>query len=275
MSLARSSLRVRLPVMLVCLSVGTAIADLYLMPADARVLPAERLIMRAQMFEQGKDTGQPVAGVQWSVHGNGTICSTGLYTAPSLPSEQPDSIIASITGNGIFLRTATAVHCTETPPLEAGFVRRILNLRKGLSPFVQVDSVSLETDYLGGEEAVLPHAGDTARIGPAPCRWTAVEDLGGNWGTLSSPAGFVSYWYIEIMAGQSRTVALRYLSYDPIKVLHNGTVLFSDPVEQFTGPRISEPLSLVSGTNRFLFKIADRNPDNLFAVQFVEILERV
>jgi hypothetical protein len=236
-------------------------------PSSATLQPAATAQFTAVARDQYGAALAPQPAFTWKVDGGGTVSTSGLFTAGSAEGG-PYTVTATANVGGTSHSGTAEVSVAEGTQLPTGYIKELLSLRKGSS--MLIPNATIDTDYLGGESGVSPTPGDKVSIAGAQYTWTIAQDSDGMWADNAGDDEFGAYWAITIISPDTRTVYLKYRNDDDLKIWVNGSLVVSETSWDGGGDKTSNGVSLAKGSNRLLFKLAERTGGNHFAVRIVD-----
>jgi lysophospholipase L1-like esterase len=204
--------------------------------------------------------------VTWSAPG-ATISSSGEFSAPG-PGQY--DVLAS---SGAVSAKTLVIVSNDFTPLPTGVVTSMLQLQdQSSSPYIPIGSSSFDTDFTGNELSLVPVEDQSAQVNSVNCTWTRATVTNGLWCTDNTKSVFISYSALYLYSPKARNVALAFKHDDDFQVMLNGSVAVKDPGwMSSTGPeKISQPIELSRGVNRFIFKFRGGLGPNLFSVRFID-----
>jgi len=234
-------------------------------PATIHVPNQATMQFSAQGIDQFGKPMFPSPAISWGAAG-GTITTSGLFTAGAVQGTFP--IVAA---SGAFSDTAY-VNLSPITYLPEGRITRMLVLMRSGSPYIPRGSGTINTDFLGNEATVQPVAGAKDTVNGQECVWTLATDADGMWFDQTSQDNFVAYGVLYIYCSDSlKKVYLRYRFDDNCRAYCNGTVRINETALNDDGvQRVSSPMYLSRGINRYIFKFIENTGANYFGVRITD-----
>jgi alpha-L-fucosidase 2 len=234
-------------------------------PASVHVPNQATQQFSAQGIDQYGKPMMPSPAITWSA-GGGAITASGLYTAGTVQGSFPVIAAANAFSDTAYVNLSPITYLPE------GRITKMLVLMQNGSPYIAKGSGTISTDFLGNEATVQPVAGAKDTVNGLECVWTLATDADGMWFDQTSQENFVAYGAIYIYSSDSlKKVYLRYRFDDNCRAYCNGTPRINETGLNDDGvQRVSSPMYLSRGINRFIFKFIENTGANYFGVRITD-----